>query len=212
MWWTAVATRPGEAKKKEHHKYLMYLSAALLSAKANAPSLEPHLIYSGEPGGAGHACHCHCQHRRSQPSVERLPACDAGPVAPWFLAWWKQQGGKLHEHELSFMGELKRLVASKEKNEGWLDNYGAFLRLDLHLLVNRSSVPAGVEDEMVLYTDADVLFLKVKSRRPRSAQCTAACGRFRSAQPLQPTAPDQHACLPACLPAWLARRTSRAAA
>jgi hypothetical protein len=39
---------PGEANQEEHHKYLLYLSAALLSAKANAPSLEPHLIYSGE--------------------------------------------------------------------------------------------------------------------------------------------------------------------
>jgi hypothetical protein len=85
-----------------------------------------------------------------------------GPVAPWFLAWWEQQGGKLHQHELSFMGELKRLVP-KEKNEGWLDNYGAFLRLDLHLLVNRSSVPPYMEDEMVLYTDADVIFLKVSA-------------------------------------------------
>jgi hypothetical protein len=85
-------------------------------------------------------------------------------VEPWFLAWWQQQGGVLHKHELSFMGELERLVESKDKSPGWLGSYGAFLRLDLHLLVNRSSVPAGMEDEMVLYTDADVLFLKVSSR------------------------------------------------
>jgi hypothetical protein len=96
-------------------------------------------------------------------------------VAPWFLAWWEQQGGKLHQHELSFMGELKRLVERKEKNEGWLSNYGAFLRLDLHLLVNRSSVPSNTEDEMVLYTDADVLFLKV---RPNVG---AACRNYQRA-------------------------------
>jgi hypothetical protein len=47
MWWTAVATRAGEEQREANHKYLMYLCAALLSAKANAPSLEPHLIYSG---------------------------------------------------------------------------------------------------------------------------------------------------------------------
>jgi hypothetical protein len=60
MWWTAVATRPGEAKKNDHYKYLMYLSGAMISARANAPSLEPHLIYSGELVALWHAWRWAC--------------------------------------------------------------------------------------------------------------------------------------------------------
>jgi hypothetical protein len=125
-------------------------------------------------------------------------------VEPWFLDWWRQQGGLVHQRHLSFYDQLQALVDAGLKHVSWLASYGAFLRLDIPFIlqvqmlryshekylsicschacgphpkapleVAATAAPcllplqeltgqhsADVEQDTVLYTDADVMFLK----------------------------------------------------
>ena len=79
-----------------------------MSAKANAPSVVPHLIIS-----------------------------DTGEVnAKRFLSWWETNGGMVHRWNLSFYPRLHSAVHEKKWHDaGWLSQYGTYLKVDIPLII-----------------------------------------------------------------------------
>jgi hypothetical protein len=56
-------------------------------------------------------------------------------VEPWFLEWWRQQGGLVHQRRLGFYDQLQALVDAGLKHVSWLASYGAFLRLEIPFIL-----------------------------------------------------------------------------
>jgi hypothetical protein len=121
LWFTAVSEKPGGHYKK-------YIRTAVMSQKQNAPSLVPHLIYSGEKD----------EH---------------------FLKWYTDNGGTVHHHNLSFYDKLEASVKAGKHDAGWLTQHGAYLRMDLPLILKGMQLTdPDIETKYLLYTDADVMF------------------------------------------------------
>jgi hypothetical protein len=64
-------------------------------------------------------------------------------VQAWFLEWWRQQGGVVHQRRLSFFDRLQALVDAGLKHVTYLASYGAFLRLDIPFILQVRVVAAG---------------------------------------------------------------------
>ena len=122
----------------KHHEILRLISnslpgAALMSAKANAPSVVPHLIIS-----------------------------DTGEVnARRFLSWWEANGGMVHRWNLSFYPRLHSAVHEKKWHDaGWLSQYGTYLKVDIPLIIKERIQAPGkmvgdISETHVLNTDAE---------------------------------------------------------
>jgi hypothetical protein len=120
LWFTAIGGSGDHYKK--------YIRVAMMSKKQHAPSLVPHLIYSGTKD----------EH---------------------FLNWYTDNGGTVHHHNLSFYDKLEASVKAGKHDAGWLTQHGAYLRMDLPLILKGMQLTdPGIEKEYLLYTDADVMF------------------------------------------------------
>lgn len=121
LWFTAISG-------KVHHK--RYLRAAMSSKMDNAPSLIPHLLYTG-------------------PKDDEL------------IRWYQSNNGTVHFHNLTFYKDLAAAVKRGRYPPAWLTMHGAFLRLDLPVVLQNLTVDdPDVETSYILYTDVDVMFLK----------------------------------------------------
>lgn len=118
-------------------KNLDSLRAAVVSARLNAPSLAPYIVYL---------------HLPEQPLED-----DA------FTRWARAAGARVVMHRLSFYEQLPA-ARRRQPNIGINAhvNYGTFGRMDVPHLVRtslRNELHAqGIDTERVLYTDADVMF------------------------------------------------------
>lgn len=95
---------------------------------------------------------------------------DGNPCA--FTEEMERSGVKIIYHRIHFYDKLK-LAQEKQKPEwpNYMDTAaGAFMRLDLALLEK--------EDQYVLYTDCDVMFLKNPNMDFCKPEIFAACGQF----------------------------------
>ncbi|MBE9041901.1 hypothetical protein IQ235_14050 [Oscillatoriales cyanobacterium LEGE 11467] len=71
-------------------------------------------------------------------------------------SWFEKQGGTVLYCRSSFAEELKTLAAQKSDRDIYTIGSGAFIRVDIpRILAER-----GIEDEYILYTDCDVMFLQ----------------------------------------------------
>ena len=126
-------------RASEDSDYSEYVKVALLSARHNAPSLVPHLIYSG--------------------------------AANSMTAWFELHGGEVLFHDLSFFTRLRQDLKSHGS--------GAFLRLDIPIIVPGLEVRNDIETDYVLYTDVDVLFMQnINSCTLEAPQLFALGGEF----------------------------------
>ena len=90
------------------HRYKRYARAAVMSARANAPHLIPQLIVSG--------------------------LHDAQ-----FEEWFGRMGGTVHHWNLSFYPALLDAVHQHHwHGKGFLNQYGAYLRIDIPLIIRRN--------------------------------------------------------------------------
>ena len=139
-WFTSV-TKPSNAldpsQEKLAWKNINSLRAAVVSARLNAPSLAPHIVYL---------------HLPDQPYEE-----DA------FTKWARAAGARVLMHRLSFHEELPAArVRNPNIGVNGHVNYGTFGRMDVPKLVSttlRAELrERGIDAGRVLYTDADVMF------------------------------------------------------
>lgn len=111
-------------------KYEEMIKVAVISARKNAPSLEPICIFDG-------------------PESE-------------FTWWLKDNNVKVIHHRVSFYNDLIAYASESDPNSKGATNAlhgilpGVFLRLDLPLIMKKNNL----NDEVILYTDCDVLFMK----------------------------------------------------
>lgn len=96
----------------EGHQVAQYkrnVKAAVVSAKHHAPSLIPQLILGG------------------------------GLSSRRFEGWFQRMGGTVHRWNLSFYQEMQDAVYKhKWQGEGLLHQHGAYLRLDIPLVIERN--------------------------------------------------------------------------
>lgn len=124
-------------------EYWRYAKVAVLSAKEHSPNLIPVLLYGGSSG---------------RPS----PAADAN------LQWYREQGGIVYHHNLTFMSDLQAVAALGLRAADWPEEVeGTYMRMDVpHIVPNlltwlegqKPGVAGHINKDMALYTDADVLF------------------------------------------------------
>jgi len=137
--WFICLTAPTDDERTSAH--LDFARAAIVSARLNAPSLAPHVIFLQTPD--------------SRPG---------GPqsASARFLAWLRRASVRVVPHNLSF---FDLIPPSKQRKPGGGGtghlNVGAYCRLDVPQIVEALApelAARGVERERVLYTDTDVLF------------------------------------------------------
>mmetsp|Transcript_17508 Transcript_17508/g.37872 ORF Transcript_17508/g.37872 Transcript_17508/m.37872 type:complete len:515 (+) Transcript_17508:20-1564(+) len=127
------------------NEYARFYSAALLSAKESAPGLFQPILLVG-----------HLEEDRDSipPEVQR--------VKDQFYQWVQDQGGTvIHRDRLSFQEVINQYYSDHAPSH----RQGPFFRLDIpnivmeHKLLEREGVCQ--HDDIVLYTDCDVLFMNV---------------------------------------------------
>lgn len=114
-------------------------------------------------------------------------------------------GGKVIFHTLSFDDKLKARVKQGVLSEAWYEGHGAFLRLDIGMLLPEILASfqhdATLEKEYFFYTDTDVLFLKdittcSFAKRPRvfsmSAETTPGRAENSGVMYVNGTALEEH--------------------
>ena len=101
-----------------------------MSAKARAPSLVPFLLFDGPP-------------------------CN-------FTAWFQAQGGTVVFHSVSFLDLIMRDVEQLGiTDKGWVRIVrGAYMRIDIPLVLQELDLPPDASRDTFLYTDSDVMFLQ----------------------------------------------------
>lgn len=104
-------------------KFDLHIRVMVRSAQANT-SLEPHLLYSGEPGD---------------------------PIVPFA----EGHGVRVIHRKSSILPDLQR-IKDRFPDYHLLGATGAFLRIDLPTICR----DLGYDDEVVLYTDCDVVFAR----------------------------------------------------
>ena len=63
-----------------------------------------------------------------------------------FTAWWEAQGGRVHYHNLTFYNKIHEAYANDGRLEKqWLTQYGAYMRMDLPVLLQGSQPPTDVD-------------------------------------------------------------------
>ncbi|KAL3162680.1 hypothetical protein ABBQ38_008725 [Trebouxia sp. C0009 RCD-2024] len=123
--------------------YWRLAKIALLSAKESSPNLVPVLIYGGVQDAAS-------------------------PEALDNIVWFREHGGIVYHHNLTFGPDLQRVVDKGLRDSKWIrDVEGTYMRLDIpvimpHLLKQLEERKPGstkyINQELALYTDADVMF------------------------------------------------------
>ena len=130
--WFLCLTQPRDAISREHQQFAR---AAIVSARLNAPSVAPHVIYMSDSA--------------------------AHPVRPdAFTGWLAAAGVRTIAHNLSF---LHRIPTKRRRRGGAVPhlNVGAYCRIDVPRIVRRLAPELrarGLDDGSVLYTDTDVAF------------------------------------------------------
>jgi len=149
MWFIALAP-PKDATDVHAVEFAQAAKVSVLSAAKNAPSLEPHLIYLGEKDELSE--------------------------------WMGEHGVEVHFRTLSFWDDLNNKQKNGRHHDNFI-NYGAYGRLEIPLLIRELQddrrISANVDPEAVLYTDADVLFVKVRKGAAAAAAASAAAAAAR---------------------------------
>lgn len=124
-------------------EYWRYAKVAMLSAKEHSPNLIPVLLYGDSSGEASAAAHQN-------------------------IVWYREHGGIVYHHNLTFMSDLQGVANLELRAPDWPESVeGTYLRIDIPLIVplllkwmetQETGSTAHMNQEEVLYTDADVLF------------------------------------------------------
>lgn len=136
FWFMATTT-------SSNLEYWRYAKVALLSAREHSQNLVPVLIFGGTHDAAS-------------------------PEARENIIWFREHGGIVYHHNLTFGSNLQRVVDKGVRDQKWVqDVEGTYMRLDIphimpHLLnqleERKQGLTARINQELALYTDADVMF------------------------------------------------------
>ena len=136
--WFMCLTEPTGSTSSAH---LDFARSAIVSARLNAPSLAPHVVFLHTPGA---------------------PPLAPGSVGARFLAWLHRARVRVVPHNLSFYDAIPSNKQRKPGGGGTGHlNLGAYCRLDVPAIVAGLAPELrarGLRRELVLYTDTDVLF------------------------------------------------------
>ena len=136
--WFMCLTEPTGSTSSAH---LDFARSAIVSARLNAPSLAPHVVFLHTPGA---------------------PPLAPGSVGARFLAWLHRARVRVVPHNLSFYDAIPSNKQRKPGGGGTGHlNLGAYCRLDVPAIVAGLApelLARGLRRELVLYTDTDVLF------------------------------------------------------
>ena len=136
--WFMCLTEPTGSTSSAH---LDFARSAIVSARLNAPSLAPHVVFLHTPGA---------------------PPLAPGSVGARFLAWLHNARVRVVPHNLSFYDAIPSNKQRKPGGGGTGHlNLGAYCRLDVPAIVAGLAPELrarGLRRELVLYTDTDVLF------------------------------------------------------
>ena len=143
--WFMCLTEPTDATSSTH---LDFVRAAVVSARFNAPSLAPHVVWLTAP--------------RTSPAAAANSSSGESSVGGRFLTWLHRARVRVVPHNLSFYGTIPENKQRKPGSGGTGHlNLGAYCRLDVPSIVARlrpELAARGLRRELVLYTDTDVLF------------------------------------------------------
>ena len=136
--WFMCLTEPTGSTSSAH---LDFARAAIVSARLNAPSLAPHVVFLHTPSA---------------------PPLAPDSVGARFLAWLSRARVRVVPHNLSFYSTIPINKQRKPGGGGTGHlNLGAYCRLDVPAIVAGLAPELrarGLRHELVLYTDTDVLF------------------------------------------------------
>jgi hypothetical protein len=126
-------------------KHLEYAKAAIVSARLNAPTLAPYILYIA-----------HEDAEVSSRAADALVEANSR-----FKRFVRLAGVPLLPHRLSFNDQLPMKSRRRRTTKNPNLNVGAFGRLDMGIIVEamrEELVSRGLDPTRVLYTDTDVLF------------------------------------------------------